>query len=39
MMRSNPASGRLNIGKVAATTTRDARGTPAMPLLVSIRAS
>ena len=33
---SNPDSGRLNIGSVAAITTRLARGTPAMPLLVTI---
>ena len=29
MIISKPASGRLNIGSVAATTTRDARETPA----------
>lgn len=31
-----PSTGILNIPQVAATTTKLARGTPAMPLLVSI---
>ncbi len=34
-----PAAGRPNIGTVAATTTSEARGTPAMPLLVTIMTS
>ena len=36
MISSSPASGRPNIGSMAATTTSEARGTPAMPLLDSI---
>ncbi len=32
-----PSAGRSNCVSVAAITTRDARGTPATPLLVSIR--
>ena len=36
---SRPASGMLNWFSVAAITTSDARGTPAMPLEVSIRIS
>ena len=36
MMSRMPAAGRPNIGTVAATTTSEARGTPAMPLLVTI---
>ncbi|MCY1455194.1 hypothetical protein D9M71_723090 [compost metagenome] len=39
MISSRPASGRWNIGSVAATTTSDARATPAMPLLVTISTS
>jgi hypothetical protein len=39
MMRSNPASGMLKVASVAAITTSEARGTPAMPLLVTIRMS
>ena len=39
MISSNPASGMLNVARVAAITTSDARGTPAMPLLVTIRIS
>ncbi|MNO00078.1 hypothetical protein D3C81_2198790 [compost metagenome] len=39
MISSSPASGKWNIGKVAATTTSDARATPAMPLLVTISTS
>ncbi|MNY60226.1 hypothetical protein D3C86_1967510 [compost metagenome] len=34
-----PASGRPNIGSTAATTTSEARGTPAMPLLVTSSTS
>src|SRR6185436_6029153 len=34
---SSPASGMLNCASVAAITTSDARGTPAMPFDVSIR--
>jgi predicted S18 family serine protease len=37
--RSRPSSGRLNWLRVAAITTSEARGTPATPLLVSIRVS
>ena len=36
---SRPASGMSNCASVAAITTSDARGTPAMPLDVSIRIS
>jgi hypothetical protein len=36
MISSNPASGMLKLASVAAMTTSEARGTPAMPLLVSI---
>jgi len=39
MMSSRPASGSPNIGSTAATTTSDARGTPATPLLVSMSVS
>ncbi len=39
MISSSPASGRPNIGSTAATTTSDARGTPATPLLDSIITS
>ena len=39
MISSNPASGMLNVASVAAITTSDARGTPAMPLLVTINIS
>ena len=38
-MRSSPASGIENWFSVAAITTSDARGTPAMPFEVSIRIS
>ena len=34
-----PSSGRPNCATVAASTTSDARGTPATPLLVSISVS
>src|SRR6185295_13265200 len=36
MMSSRPASGMLKVARVAAITTREARGTPAMPLLVTV---
>src|SRR4051812_7967040 len=39
MISSRPASGMLNWFSVAAMTTSEARGTPAMPLLVSISTS
>ena len=39
MISNRPASGMLNVASVAAMTTSDARGTPAMPLLVTIRIS
>src|SRR5262245_15780835 len=39
MIRSRPASGILKVTKVAAITTREARGTPAIPLLVTISNS
>ena len=38
-MSSSPASGMRNIDMVAAITTRLARGTPAMPLEVTISTS
>ncbi|MNG33963.1 hypothetical protein D3C84_1203360 [compost metagenome] len=38
-MSKMPASGRLNIGNVAATTTTEARATPAIPLLVTMSVS
>ena len=38
-MRSSPASGMLNWFSVAAITTRDARGTPAIPFEVSMSTS
>ncbi|EZP72140.1 hypothetical protein BV96_02272 [Sphingomonas paucimobilis] len=34
-----PSTGRSNWPSVAATTTREARGTAAMPLLVTISTS
>ena len=39
MIRSRPASGMSKLASVAAITTSEARGTPAMPLLVSISSS
>src|SRR5215472_294530 len=33
----SPASGKLKLTSVAAMTTSDARGTPAIPLLVTMR--
>ena len=39
MIRSSPASGMLKVESVAAMTTSEARGTPAMPLLVTISSS
>ena len=39
MMSSSPASGRPKVGSTAATTTSDARGTPATPLLLTIITS
>ncbi|OQB99812.1 MAG: hypothetical protein BWX79_03049 [Alphaproteobacteria bacterium ADurb.Bin100] len=39
MISSKPASGRPNVGSTAATTTSEARGTPATPLLESIITS
>src|SRR5262249_10223830 len=39
IMSSSPASGMLKLDRVAAMTTSEARGTPAMPLLVSISSS
>jgi hypothetical protein len=39
MIKSRPASGMPKLTSVAAITTSDARGTPAMPLLVSISSS
>ena len=39
MISSSPASGMLKLASVAAITTSEARGTPAMPLLVSISSS
>lgn len=39
MMSSSPASGMLKVESVAAITTSDARGTPAMPFEVSINSS
>ncbi|MNR69013.1 hypothetical protein D3C85_1939440 [compost metagenome] len=36
---SRPASGMLNCDRVAAITTSDARGTPAIPLEVTISTS
>jgi hypothetical protein len=36
---AKPASGILNVAKVPAITTKEALGTPAMPLLVSISTS
>ncbi|MNW08118.1 hypothetical protein D3C71_2048460 [compost metagenome] len=39
MISSRAASGRPNSGSVAATTTSEARDTPAMPLLLIISTS
>ena len=39
MISSRPASGMLKVASVAAMTTSEARGTPAMPLLVTISSS
>ena len=36
MISSRPASGRPKVGSTAATTTSDARGTPAIPLLLTL---
>jgi hypothetical protein len=38
-INATPSGGILNILHVASTTTNDARGTPAMPLLVNINTS
>lgn len=34
-----PSTGMLNMEQVAATTTKEARGTPAIPFEVSIKTS